>query len=133
MGWKGTLRSINAAQRRAERESRRRQRELDRQRKQLEKMQELERAEYEVNVYENNIDLLLSVQKECGPIWNWEKLRSAEPPIKPTKSNSNQEAAQTKLAGFKPGVFDKVLGRKTESAEESNICINRTLFLSFFI
>ena len=40
MGWKGTLRSIEAAQRRAERESRRRQRELEKQQKQLEKMQE---------------------------------------------------------------------------------------------
>lgn len=118
MGWKGTLRSINAAQRRAERESRRRQRELDRQRKQLEKMQELERAEYEVNVYENNIDLLLSVQKECGPVWNWEGLRSAEPPIKPTKSNDNQEAAQTKLDEFKPGIFDKVLGRVEKKRDE---------------
>lgn len=74
MGWKGTIRSIQAAQRRAERESRRRQRELEKQRQQLEKMQELERAAYEVEVYENHIDLLLSVHKECGTIWNWEEL-----------------------------------------------------------
>lgn len=61
MGWKGTLRSIRAAQRRAEREAQRRRRELERQRKQLEKMRELERAAYEVQVYENYIDLLREV------------------------------------------------------------------------
>lgn len=111
MGWKRTLRSIEAASRRAERESRRRHRELEKQHQQLEKMQELERTAYEVEVYENHIDLLLSVHKECGTIWNWEELRSAAPPVKPTKSDNNREAARAKFDGFKPGFFDKVLGR----------------------
>ncbi|WP_144988126.1 hypothetical protein [Gimesia aquarii] len=111
MGWKSTLRSIESGVRRIERESRKHQRELEKQRQQIEKMQELERAQYEVELYENYVELLLSVHKECGPIWDWEKLRSAESPLKPKRSNANQNAAQAKLYRFKPTVLDKVFKR----------------------
>lgn len=117
MGWKGTLRSIEAAQRRAERESRRRQRELQRQQKQLEKMQELERASYEVQVYENYLDVLLSVHKECGNTWDWESIHTSEPPAKPLRSNSQELDAQAELDGYKPGIIDKLL-RRGESKRE---------------
>jgi len=113
MGWKGTLRSIRAAQRRAEREAQRRRRELERQRKQLEKMRELERAAYEVQVYENYIDLLLSVHKEGSDVWDWEAIRSSELP-----TNIHEELAQAKLDGFKPGVFDELLGRAESKRDE---------------
>ena len=111
MGWKGTLRSIQAAQRRVERESQTRRRELERQRKQLERMQEMERAAYEVQVYENSVDLLLSVHKECSEAWDWEAIRRSNPPSKPTKHHTNEELAQAELDEFKPGVFDKLLRR----------------------
>ena len=61
MGWKGTIRSINAAIREAERESKRRQRELERQRKECEKLAALERAELEVAEYENYIERLTTI------------------------------------------------------------------------
>lgn len=118
MGWKGALRSLAAESRRAEREARRRQRELERQRKQLEKMQELERAIYEVQEYENHIDLLLSVHKECSDAWDWEVIQSSEPPVKPVESQSHAEAARARLSTFRPGLFDRALGR-TESKREA--------------
>jgi hypothetical protein len=111
MGWKGTIRSINAANRKYEREAQRRRRELERQQKQLEKMQEIERAAYEVNVYENYIDLLISVHKECGDVWNWREIKSSQPPMKPEKSHQNEELAQAKLDQFRAGFFDKILKR----------------------
>lgn len=111
MGWKGTLRSIQAAQRRAEREAQRRRRELERQRKQLGKMQELERAAFEFQEHENYIALLLSVHKESSEVWDWEAIYSSEPPAKPTQSHDHEKSAWAKYAGFKPGVFDKLLER----------------------
>jgi hypothetical protein len=111
MGWKGTIRSINAANRKYEREAQRRRRELERQQKQLEKMQEIERAAYEVNVYENYIDLLISVHKECGDVWNWREIKSSKPPMKPEKSHQNEKLAQAKLDQFRAGFFDKILKR----------------------
>jgi hypothetical protein len=118
MGWKGTLRSIEAAGRRAEREAQRRRRELERQRKQLERMQELERAAYEVEVYENHIDLLLSVHKECSNPWNWKAIKSAAPPREPERTHSHEESAQAALDGFKPSLLDKMLKRVDSKRDE---------------
>lgn len=118
MSWKGTLRSIQAAQNRAERDARRRQRELELQQKQLEKMQELERASYEVQVYENYIDLLLSVHKECGNLWDWESIHDSEPPVRPPKSNSFETVAQAELENYKPKAIDKLLKRVESKREQ---------------
>lgn len=118
MGWKRTLRSIEATGRRAERDAQRRRRELERQRKQLERMQELERAAYEVDVYENYIDLLLSVHKECSNPWNWEAIKSAAPPAEPERTHSHEELAQAALDGFKPSLLDKMLKRGDSKRDE---------------
>lgn len=118
VSWKGTLRSIQAAQRRSERDAKRRQRELEMQRKQLEKMQELERAEYEVQVFENYLDVLLSVHKECGDVWDWEAIRDSDPPSKPSRTNASEKAALVALESYKPGSMDKLL-RRAESKREN--------------
>ncbi|MCO5191398.1 MAG: hypothetical protein M9941_12695 [Anaerolineae bacterium] len=111
MGWKGTLRSIQAAQRRAERDALRRRRELERQNKLLEKMQDFERAAYEVQVFENYLEVLLSIHKECGESWDWQSIRDLEPPLKPTKSSSMERAAQAELDNYKPSTVDKLMKR----------------------
>jgi len=111
MGWKGALRSMAAAQRRAEREALRKQRELERQRKQVEKMRELERAAYEVEVYENYIDLITSLHKESSSPWNWEEIFKSEPPPKPQKSSKNEKLAIQNLQNYKPSFFDKIFHR----------------------
>jgi hypothetical protein len=117
IGWKGTLRSMAAAHRRAQREAKRRQRELERQRKQLDKMEELELAAYEVQTFENYADLLQSVHKECSQVWDWEEIGCADPPDEPTRSHRHEEAARATLDEFKPGLFDKMLS-PTESIRE---------------
>ena len=111
MGWKGTLRSLSVMQRQSEREALKKQRELDKQRKLFEKMQELERSSYEVQVYENDIDVLISIHKDCGENWNWKLLQAIDPPIKPTKSNANERLAQSNLEAYKPSLIDKILKR----------------------
>ena len=79
MGWKSVSRSYKAEVRRIEREQRRRQRELQRQQKQLAKMEEQARAILEVEMYENQVELLQSVCRECGPVWDWEAMCEAQP------------------------------------------------------
>jgi hypothetical protein len=111
MTWRGTLRSIAAAQRRVEREALRKQRELDRQRKQLEKMQMREQAAYEVQVYENYIDVLVSIHSDCGEAWDWESIHVTDPPVKPSRSDANGKIAQGELDTYKPGFTDKLLKR----------------------
>lgn len=113
MGYRGFIRAVQADIRRAERNARRRQRELERQQKEYEKMQELTRARFEVNRYENRIEVLLSVHKECGNVWNWQKLKNSRPPKKPTLSHSNESVAKMYLDNFEPGFFTKLF-RLTE-------------------
>jgi len=93
-------------------------RELERLSKEREKMQELEQATHEVQDYENYVDLLQSVHKECRDIWDWEAIGCSELPDRPARGRRHEEAARTKLEGFKPGVFDKMLSRTESKREE---------------
>lgn len=112
MSLKGTVRSVRAAYRTAERESQRRHRELERQRKQYEKMQELERAAYDVDVYENQLQVLLSVHKECGEKVDWMAIASVPEPQEPKKVNIAEDAARRAENEYKPGFLDRTLKRE---------------------
>ena len=118
MSFKGTLRSIAAAQKRSERESIRKQRELERRRIQLEKMQEVERVAYVVETFENYIDTITSIQKDCADEWDWEKLKFSKPPVKPSRSSKYESLAQSDLDTYEPKFMDKILSRtETKRAE----------------
>jgi hypothetical protein len=112
MGWKGTVRSIGAAVRAAERDAKRRQRDLERQQKQYEKMQELEQAAYEVEVYENHIDVIQSIHKECSPPIDWNKVASSKQPTEPIINKDNESEARQSLESYKPGLIDRLFKRE---------------------
>ena len=88
MTWRGTLRTINAEIRRQERAAQRRHRELERQRKQMEKEAEIARAAYEVEVYENEVAMLVSVHHEHSQSIEWEAMEIAPEPRKPELSQT---------------------------------------------
>jgi hypothetical protein len=100
MGSKAAWRSINASIKRAERNSQRRRRDLQNQQKQVAKMQELQRNQYEVAVYENYIDLITSVHKESSESWDWDAILNSEPPTEPQYNDNNMIAAQAKLDAY---------------------------------
>lgn len=104
MGWKGFARAAGRA-------AVRHQRELEKQQKMVAKMQETERSAYEVQVYQNHIDLLLSVHKECGDIYDWAEIEHSEPSAKPEHLNQHEDAAKLNLSSLKIGLSDKLLGR----------------------
>lgn len=118
MGWKGAVRSLQAAANRAERDSRRRQNELQRQHKQLEKMLERERAAYEVAVYNNQVDLLRSIHKESGAAWDWHRIKASAPPTEPTRLRTCEMAAEAALRSFRPNLIHKLF-RRVESKRQS--------------
>lgn len=125
MGWKGALRSMEAAARRAERESRRQHNELLRQQKQLQKMLEQERAAFEVQFYENHIELLRSIHKECGPIWDWQAISSSSPPIPPARLRNREERAQAALDRFQPSLWDKIFRREESKRQALSMAVER--------
>jgi hypothetical protein len=93
-----------------EREARRHQRELEKRQKELARMEELERAKYEVEVYENYLDVLKSIHKDCSSTWNWKEIKSSNPPDKPTYQQKNELQAKNALDNYTPTLFAKIFG-----------------------
>jgi hypothetical protein len=96
MGYKATIRAMEAAQRRQQRDAQKRQRELERQNKEQIKRSAIEQARLEVETHENKLEVLLSVHKQQGEVWDWVALASSLPPPCP-KRNSNHELKTRQL------------------------------------
>lgn len=118
MTLKGFLREMEAAQRRAAREEQRRQRELEREQKELEKMEELERARYEVAVYEEQIANLLSVHKECCDVVDWRAINEGLPPVVPEKPDTHEREAQTLFDEYEASFSDILFFRIRRKRQE---------------
>ena len=118
MSFKGTLRTLHAAHNRSESQARKRRNELNRQQVQIEKMQESERANYEVQVFENQLDILLSIHKECGKFWDWNSILSSAPPNKPIKYDTLELLAQSEYEKYKPSIADKLFKRVVSKQEQ---------------
>ena len=119
MGWKGTLRSMQAASRKADRNAQRRQRELQTRQKEYAKMEALEQAAYEVEVYENLIDVLLSVHKECGEEIDWQSFVDRAEPVKPAFADTSETHAKAQEQTYKPGFFARLF--KLETRQRKNL------------
>src|ERR1044072_6212364 len=118
MGWRGALRAIAAAQRQAERNAVRRRRQLERAQKDYARMQELDAAAHEVEMYENHLEQIRSVHRDCSAPINWQALQSAQEPGAPTR-NAHHETAAPRLADeYQPGTFDKLFRRVAKRREE---------------
>lgn len=110
MGWKGTVRSINAAYRAADRDSKRRHRELQRQEKEYAKMQLLDQAAYDVDAYENHLERFLSIHKESISPINWLGIKNQSEPKKLAPSAEHEDAAKQIEAAYKPTWIDRLFG-----------------------
>lgn len=119
MGWKGTLRSMKASARKSERNSQRRQRDLQKRKAEFTKMEALEQAKYEVEVYENQIDVLLSVHKECGEEIDWESFINRAEPAQPQQNDNAESAARNREQTYKPGFFARLF--KLESKQRKKL------------
>jgi hypothetical protein len=111
MGWRGILRDIQAASRRAEREAYRHRRTLEKQRQRYERMQEVEQVKYEVELYENQIELLISVHRECGSEWGWHAIQASQPPTVPRRRDGHEQSARCALESYSPSIWDRISGQ----------------------
>jgi len=109
-GGKKVLKDLAAATRRAEREARKRQRELEQRRKEMAKAEARQKAEYEVELFENEIDRLLSVHKDAPETWNWKQLSEAPDPAPPAEDGPLEKAARDALSNYRPGFFENLFG-----------------------
>ena len=116
MSWRGTIRAIQAAERRAQRDAQRRFKELQRRTKEQAKLSALEQARLEVETYENRVDVLLSIHKEHGDQWNWEQILNTPPPAEPERSNRHEADVEARRSAYVPGFFDKLFGKANKQA-----------------
>jgi hypothetical protein len=128
MGWRGTLRSIVAAQRAAEREEQHRQKLLDKAAKLQERLGALQEAAVAAAEYEHHIRRLTTLHHECGKVWDWAAYANAAAPEQPKPSTTKQQAAQAAIDAYSPGFFDSLFGRverrRTELTEKLRRAIN---------
>ena len=109
MGYRGTLRSIAAAARRHEREQARQQRRMELEQKQSAKMEAAEQARHEVEMYDSEVESLLSVHKHCLEPIDWREILSRPEPAKPVHGHELERAAQIALDTYQPGFFIRTL------------------------
>jgi hypothetical protein len=106
--------------RQAERAAVQHRRQLMAYEKELAKHNERARAAHEAAEFQNYLDLLVSLHKDCGEAWDWEMHRSAPQPPAPQPSNRNELIATEALRTYVPGFFEKLFGgakKRTSSLE----------------
>ena len=99
MGWKGTVRTVSAALRAAERDAQRRH-------KAAVKAQMIEDSAAAVSDWEDHIDELVSVHTSLARAIDWRAMANKPRPREPQSAKTHQLKAEAALAAFKPGFFD---------------------------
>jgi hypothetical protein len=102
MGPTGLLRALEAEERRRQRTAQKQQRELERRKREDAKLSAIEQAHLEVETYENNLEVLLSVHKEQGPPWDWRSLAATLPPPPPQKKPYHELQAKQRALVLHP-------------------------------
>lgn len=127
MGWKGTIRSVGASYRAAERDSNRRHRELQKREKEYAKMQMLEQAAYDVDSYENHIGRLISLHKECGVGVNWQEVKAESAPSKPLSSSTLELKGVAEEASYTPNFIDRLFGLEKRKRAKFTLNIQQAI------
>ena len=103
MGWKGTLRSLNAAAKAAHRDSQRREKERQ-------KNATIAEAADAVDRWEEHIEDILGLHTNLAEAIDWYELADRLPPIPPVKDVSQERKLETQLDELEPGVLDFLQG-----------------------
>lgn len=127
MGWKGAVRSINAAYRAAEQDSKRRHRELQRREKEYAKMEMIEQAAYDVEAYENHLERFLSIHKECGAGIHWLDVKNEPEPMQPAPSSILESEANEKEAAYRPSFIDRIFGLEKRKRTQLGLKVQQAI------
>lgn len=102
MGWRGTLRSVNAELNRQAKRDAKRQREIQ-------KYNELQAASSAVSHQENFLENIVSLHHHCNAKLDWHEKLSEQAPKEPEQVTKRAAPLQVKLESFKGNVIDRVL------------------------
>jgi len=108
MSYKSTVRSINAAAKRSQRNSERRRRELEKRQTQADKLDAQMRNQLEVEIFENYLEGLKTLHFDSGPSIDWPGISVQ---AEPTQQFQRSNQVQNQINNFKPSMFSS---KKTE-------------------
>lgn len=96
-----------------------RNRELRRLEREQAKLEELERNKLIVEIYENKIEMIKSIHKECDNKIDWIKMEKSKPPYYPEKGEKgvNEANAIEKLQAYRPSFIDRLFRRQDKKIE----------------
>jgi hypothetical protein len=92
--------------------------ELLRQQREIDRLAELERAKHEVEMFENQVQMIKSIHKECDMEFHWQELRNSPAPFRKGEMGPSEQAARQQLAEYKPGLFGRMFGSDTKKRQE---------------
>jgi hypothetical protein len=116
---------LAATSRRIEREQHRKHRALVERQKHAAKLAGAQRAELEVAAYENSIDLITSVHRDCSDVWDWNSVRSIPAPLPPVYSDHLETTQRQREQLHQAGFLDKVFGRADAKATAAERAISQ--------
>jgi len=108
--FKGAMRTYGAAVRRIEREQQRQARESAKRFKEQQKQQDIQNAQQAVFDWEEYIETLQSVHKNCTEPVDWDQIKNTKKPLEPAPEFKNETFAKKNLDNYKPSFFDKLFG-----------------------
>ena len=87
-------------------------RQLQAQQKQIQKEQERELAKYEVAVFENQVELVQSIHKECDEDVDWSSIRNSQPPFQQGEAGPKEIEARRNYENYKPSFFQRLFKKE---------------------
>lgn len=103
MGWRGTVRTLGAVARQAERARAHNLAALN-------KLQDQERASDAVREFDRYVESLISVHASCSPATNWQERAAKAPPPEPQPTHERERAARRAATSYKPSLLDRLRG-----------------------
>ncbi len=94
-------------------------REQLRRQKEQQRVEQLQQARYEVALYENQIEVIKSIHKECDEIIHWNDIAISVAPFIKDTEGPKQSQAQLSLEQYKPNMFNKIF--KTEEKQRAKL------------
>lgn len=111
MGWKGVLREVQRAAKRAEKEQQRREKERRKQRQRR-------AAASEVNRFKSYLEEITTIHTQANNPVDWESLRDETPPEEPSRRNTHEGAARKAYEEYESSWLDKLFKREATRRDE---------------
>lgn len=127
MGWRGTLRSLNALQRASVEKSHRRERAELRRLQNEEKARDLQHARTMAEKHEEYLKTLVSYHLFAPNVINWNAIVQARMPNKPSFLKTKEVQARCARDDFKPGFFVRLLRQERKKIRKLDDAITRAI------